>query len=399
MRAALAVIGGGPAGLSTAIFACVLRPELRERLLVIERGRYPRDKICAGAIGARADRLLATVGVRLDVPAEPIEGMTLRLGTGTVCRRPGGLGRVVRRIEYDTALARAAADVGAIVRDGVTVHAVERRSDGVHLQTDAGPVVADAIVGADGVGSVVRRALGLGPGRLRAQAVEVDTEPVESDGPRDEIVFDLRDASYAGYAWDFPTLVAGRPLVSRGVYVLRRRDPLRPDPDPGVVLRERLRGLGLDPTRYAQRRFAERGFEPGARVSAPRVLLVGEAAGIDPVTGEGIAQAVQYGAIAGAYLAERWAERDFGFGDWGDVLRASRVGLDLRLRAALLPLAYGRARPCIEAMLARAPDLLDGPMAWFAGRRVPRGPMLRALFRAAPAALRSVLDATPLRRP
>jgi flavin-dependent dehydrogenase len=46
----LAIVGGGPAGISTA-----LRPRRPPhlRIVVLEKARYPRDKICAGGIGAR----------------------------------------------------------------------------------------------------------------------------------------------------------------------------------------------------------------------------------------------------------------------------------------------------------------------------------------------------------
>ena len=59
-----------------------------------------------GAIGARADAQLAAIGVHVDVPFVVIDGMSLKTGAGGVCERPGRLGRVVRRLEYDDAFAR-----------------------------------------------------------------------------------------------------------------------------------------------------------------------------------------------------------------------------------------------------------------------------------------------------
>ena len=56
--------------------------------------------------------------------------------------------------------------------------------------------------------------------------------------------------------------------------------------------------VGLDLSGYKKKRYAERGFSPHEPASAPRLLLVGEAAGIDPITGEGIAQALLADAFA-----------------------------------------------------------------------------------------------------
>ena len=88
------------------------------------------------------------------------------------------------------------------------------------------------------------------------------------------------------------------------------------------MLAERLRERGLSIDRYRLKRFAERGFELHVPYAAPRALLVGEAAGIDGLTGEGIPQAIEYGAVAGAYLADKIGQGDFSFGDWSSVVRA-----------------------------------------------------------------------------
>src|SRR5262249_6799195 len=157
------------------------------------------------------------------------------------------------------------------------------------------------------------------------------------DPSRDFLHFDLTDASLLGYAWDFPTIVDGRPMVCRGCYELRP-DPALADapdlaeaPDVGARLAERLRGLGLG-AEARIKRSAARGLALHAPVARPRALLVGEAAGIDPALGEGIAQAVFYGAAAGPYLSRCLDRGDLSFGDWRRELSRSRVGLDLGIR-------------------------------------------------------------------
>src|SRR5262245_14395899 len=163
----LAIVGGGPAGISTALFALAEDPALRDRIVVLEKERYPRDKICAGAIGARADRLLASIGVRVDVPSAEVRAMSLTTTQGAryqTTPTDNLIGRVVRRVEFDHALAEQARARGIRVVDGARVASISFEQTGVVLQSDPGLLRVRAIVGADGVGSYVRRAVGFGRG-------------------------------------------------------------------------------------------------------------------------------------------------------------------------------------------------------------------------------------------
>ena len=159
----------------------------------------------------------------------------------------------------------------------------------------------------------------------------MDTEPVPSDVDRDLMLFDVSRRALSGYYWDFPTIVDGRELVCRGVYLLRNS---RAEPSIEIqhMLAAELAARGLDLARYKKKRYAERGFELHAPLSRPRVLLIGEAAGIDPVTGEGIAQAIQYGAVAGSYVARKLRTRDLFFDDWRHEVMGSMIGHDLSVR-------------------------------------------------------------------
>jgi menaquinone-9 beta-reductase len=128
-----------------------------------------------------------------------------------------------------------------------------------------------------------------------------------------------------------------------------------------------LAARGLDITRYRVKQFAERGFEPGAEVSRPRVLLVGEAAGIDIATGEGIGQAIEYGAVAGGYLARALADDHLGFTDWRRTIERHHLGLQLRIRHAAHRVFYGPGRATVERMLPRIPALVRAGVEDFAG--------------------------------
>lgn len=377
------IVGGGPAGLSTAFFLTHAAPYLRDRVLVLERGKYPRDKICAGAVGARADRVLASIGVRVDVPHQPIRGLSVQANGKTLCVRRDGpvIGRVVRRVEFDHALAMQAQERGIRVRDGVKVETIVVEPECVRVSTSEGELRARIVVGADGVGGIVRRAAGFPRGVFMAQAMEVDTGLAASDGIRDILHFDLEDRGLVGYAWDFPTIVRGQEMVCRGLYELRGEGiPERLEGEAGVAekLRRRNETLGVVSSCHSVRRFAERGISFSEALSRPRVLLVGEAAGIDPVLGEGIAQAILYGSVAGPYLAESLARNDLSFRSWKERVRSTRLGLDLAVRSRAARHVYGSARPMMERYVTSSRAIVEAGMLWFAGERIPRRTLMRA---------------------
>jgi flavin-dependent dehydrogenase len=196
--------------------------------------------------------------------------------------------------------------------------------------------------------------MNLSAGRLRAQVLEVDTEPVPSDRPRSTLHFDTSDHALPGYYWDFPTVVSGKPLVCRGVYRLRQSGD---DVDIHARLAARLATMGLDLDAYPNKRFAERGFDPEDVLSRGPIMLVGEAAGVDPVTGEGIAQAIEYGALAGRFVAEALAGAR-NLSEWTRFLQASRLGRDLSVRTRFVRSFFGPLRAPIEELLVSSADAL-----------------------------------------
>lgn len=397
----IAIVGGGPAGVATALFFAAAAPRLLDRLVILEKARYPREKICAGAVGGRADRALDRIGVRVEVPSAHVRGLSVATAHGArATRLASPIGRVVRRAEFDHALAEVARARGVRIVEDARVTAIELDARAARLSTDVGEVRARAVVGADGVGSFVRRALGAPRGHWYAQVVEVDTEAARGDPGRELLHFDIGDASLCGYGWDFPTVVDGRPLVCRGFYELRPEgDALGArgaGADVGARLIERLRHLGLD-ERLRVKRFAERGLSLHEPLSRPRALLVGEAAGIDPVLGEGIAQAILYGAAAGPYLARCVDRGDFEFADWRRELMRSRVGRDLRIRVRMTPFIYGRTRSLAERWVVRSHDLSLAGLHYFAGDHVPRARLAAAALALGREAAGDLLEATSRR--
>ena len=131
------IVGAGPAGSATAWH--LARRGLRVSL--VDRARFPRDKVCSEYLGPEAARLLAELGVlaRVEPAGAPIRGTTV-IGprgaslTGTFARaevrpwRATGLA-VARRI-LDAELAAAAVGAGATLREGRAVEALLHEGGG-----------------------------------------------------------------------------------------------------------------------------------------------------------------------------------------------------------------------------------------------------------------------------
>jgi len=374
MRYEVIIVGAGPSGLATALFLLRARPELRGRILVLERKRFPREKICAGAMGARADRILKEVGIHVDVPSVEVAGARVTVPNGFAQRSPGGIGRVVRRKEFDARFAELTRMEGILILEEAAVGSIHVGREEVVAEAGGQHFRARVLVGADGVGSFVRRWLGLPFGQLRARVVEVDTERIPGDPPPDILHFDVSNRDLPGYSWDFPTPLDGEVRMSRGVYALELGDGGPRNVQ--ALLEARLEKLGLDSSAFRMKKMVERGFQPHHPFSSRRILLVGEAAGVDPITGEGIAEAIQYGALAGPYLAEKLGVGDLAFGDWNTHFLRSPVGTDLFLRRWGAFLCFRIARKPVEALFLRFPRILDYTTGLFAGRfpSSPEGP-------------------------
>ena len=367
------IVGAGPAGTATALHAAAAAPELAGRILVLDKATFPRDKFCAGAVGERAFTALAAIGVTVDVPMVRIHCLSLASGRRAISADEGSIARVVRRSEFDRALVDAVRARGVEVREDAEVASIREDTDGVTVVLhDGSRLRARFVIGADGVGSIVRRcAYAAGGDRLVAQAVEVDTEFVLGDPEPDTLLFDLSRDDVRGYVWDFPTPLDGKVKVCRGVYALRGSGKR----DVAECLREHLRGRGLDPSRYRFKRYAERGWTPSTTIHTARTMLVGEAAGIDIATGEGIAQAIAYGAAAGPFAARMLrAQRDLAA--WSETFHSTDEAHRFRVRYAGYQAFYSEQQRAVANALVAAPSFARAGARDFAGRKT--GALLKA---------------------
>ena len=304
------IVGAGPAG---SVAALVLA-RAGAHVALVDKAEFPRDKACGDLVGPRGVQLLLDLGV--DLGAYPRVGDMVVVGPrGGRVRLPARPGRayppyavVAPRVEFDAMLRNAAIDAGAC---SITARADEPLEtagalDGFVLST-GDRVRADVVVGADGATSRVAEAAALVDTTRVLWGFAVRTY---IDAPLAEPHILLwtpkRAEGFPGYGWAFPSTDRGT-NVGLGVGTLadrgRGRRAVR-DLDAFLV---HLAALGVMP-RPDRTPLLGGWLKMGMGGTTPardRVLLVGDAAGlVNPLQGEGIAQAMNSGrAAAEAILA------------------------------------------------------------------------------------------------
>lgn len=354
------ILGGGPAGLSTALHLHRVAPHLAHRVLLLEKAHYPRPKLCAGGLVVDAEVILAGLG--LDASEVPhVDASAVHLdfagkGLKVSVAKQHTL-RIIRRDEFDAWLAKKTREAGIEIREGVTVQDVRPDAAGVTVITDRGEFRARAVIGADGSNGVTRRCVLPGAPVQTARTLEVLTRPHRPAGtsPKDDELqsslgeagrgpvayFDFFPvpAGIAGYTWDFPTQVRGQPMRCWGIYdtnlLAHRQRPALREP-----LAEEMARHGFDLEQYKLQGHPIRLFNPSNPVSAPRVLLVGDAAGADGIFGEGISIALGYGKVAARELAEAFSTGDFSFSGYRHRLARSALGQALFARWLIAEILY-----------------------------------------------------------
>ena len=341
------ILGGGPAGLSTALHLVRDFPHLAPRILVLEKEHYPRPKLCAGGLVLDAEVILERLG--LDVREVPhVDASTAHFdfaGKGlkvSVPRRHAI--RVVRRDEFDAWLAKNAESRGIETREGVIVKDVRPDTNGVTVVTEQGEFRAMVVVGADGSNGVTRRCVLPNAPVSTARVLEV-LAPVRRIGnpPHEDrgAYFDFFPVpdGIAGYTWDFPTQVKGQALRCWGIYdtnlLANEKRPALKDP-----LAEEMARHGFDLDQCELKGHPIRWFDPAQPLSVPRVLLVGDAAGADSLFGEGISMALGYGALAAREIGESLRRNDFSFNGYKSRVVRSGLGQTLIARWVITQFIY-----------------------------------------------------------
>lgn len=356
--ARIVIVGGGPAGAATARALRRLAPRLADRTLLLERAPAARDKLCGGGLTGACVRKLHSLGLEVRVPAVTIRRAVFAFGDHKMELPIGSESYVVRRVDFDDdLLEQVTADVE--VRRGERVLGLHRTDGGVYVETERELHFADLVIGADGVGSLVRRFLFQERGlpreavtRLLQCDIALPFRPAEADA----MTFDLGvlKEGIRGYFWTFPSLMDGEPMMNTGIMHLPPYGPA----DVKAVLRSYLARYDYAEAENAEPRLRahpELAYDPRRPIGGESLMLVGDAAGIENLTGEGLAQCVDYG-IRAATLARRQIQR--GSRDFGSFRRRilrSPLGREMAIARLLASRVYGPSWPFWCDLLFKRP--------------------------------------------
>ena len=288
----LAIIGGGPAGTAAAITAA----RSGGRVLLLERGRFPRQKVCGEFTSPEGVALLEALGLDDLVRRAPRITRARILAERLVAEATLSPAAVsVSRYEMDHALWHLAIEAGADCRQQVEAHGIKGKGP-FFLETSAGDFTARAVINASGRWSNLRRSrLARAPQEKWVGWKAYFREP----GLAASVDLYFFTGGYCGV----------QPVGDGSVNICAMVRAASADSMQRVLelhpgLRERSRAWQQVSETMATSPlvFVPPDAEEGG------VLFAGDAAGfIDPFVGDGISLALRGGVMAASVLSEVWA--------------------------------------------------------------------------------------------
>jgi geranylgeranyl reductase family protein len=305
------VAGAGPAGAVAArTLAAAGIP-----VTLVDRAVFPRNKPCGGGVSLRALKRFPWLGPALaDVDVHRIARLHLegpdRSSLDVDGRDPCVL--LVRRVEFDHALVRAALAAGAALVEKFEITQAEADDDGVTLQSRDGRTLrAPIVIAADGVHSVIAKRLGVNARWPRA-SIAID---MMEETPADTLRADRPDVLWVAYAYNeldgYAYVFPKTHHVNVGIGCLlshyRGEMPGRPY-DMQQTFVSRLVDEGVLHGQSDRRHFTPYLIPVGGPLPsahAGRVLFAGDAGGfVHAVTAEGIYYAMVSGELAATAIVQ-----------------------------------------------------------------------------------------------
>ena len=307
----IAIVGAGPAG-STCALAL---KDSGLKVALLDKHSFPRDKVCGDAIGGRVNKVLNEISPELlsELNAYPSKNNS----SGWKLFSPNGKtievnfvnpGYVSKRIDFDAWLFEKVSGQKnvSVINSGISnLHAVER---GIEIISEDGTKInTKLVIGCDGAHSIVAKKLAgfKVDHRHYSGAVRAYYQNVEGTSKSEMLEIHLVKGFLPGYFWIFPLhdnlCNVGFGMLSSDIKERRidlkaslkqiiQSSPQLTDRFRNAALVDDITGFGL-PLGGIRR-----------SISGNRFMLCGDAASlIDPLTGEGIGNAM----LSGVYAAKK----------------------------------------------------------------------------------------------
>ena len=179
------------------------------------------------------------------------------------------------------------------------------------------------------------------------------------------------DKGLQGYYWNFPSVVQGQRVMNRGIFDSRIHPGLPKVPLKPLFQQTLLeRGCQLDD--YPLQGFPIHGFDLQETFSLPRILLAGDAAGVDPLLGEGVSFALAYGDAASNSIIEAFHRQDFRFQEYSRQILSHPILQQLRARAKIARWVYTFSHsPRLLPWIWKLTPLFFRGLTWYRPQYVP----------------------------
>ncbi|MFN3385054.1 MAG: NAD(P)/FAD-dependent oxidoreductase [Candidatus Thermochlorobacter sp.] len=366
----VAIVGAGPAGASTAIGL----KHTPLRVAVFDKAKFPRDKICGDALSIKISEAMRQLSPDL---LEKFEHFTEKVCTNAVkivspsndCLeivfKPkkhfsgSTIGYVSRRVDFDNFLVEQFRNAPNITfYENTPIDEVEVHREYVELQARGRIIRTKIAVAADGAHSLLAKRLAnfkLDEQHYSA-AVRAYIKGIADTRPENYVEFYLLRDLRPGYLWIFPLpnglANVGLGMLSAALHkkrinlrqklleILRTHPQLASRFQHAEIVGD-IKGFGLP---LGSKRF---------HISGERFLLTGDAASlIDPLTGEGIGEAMLSGTFAAKHILNCFKAQDFSaaFNKQYDEMVYGRLMPSFRLHSVLQKVA---ATPFLVNLLVR----------------------------------------------
>ena len=384
LNADVVVVGGGPAG-STVSFLLARRGM---DVLLVDRARFPREKVCGESLSPGAIDRLSAIGLwspPQDTDAAAASGAPFAVAgmeihspagdsfVGRYRGAPARCGLIIRRTTFDATLLERAARAGVRVREGfeaVGAEVADERAD-IETRLVGGSatlrISARRLVVCDGRRSFLARQLGflesMRPGAGMRFAVRAHCGGLESLGREAEMHIGHR--GYCGVA----PLGNGSANVCYVSY--SRHLDLRPEElEAGFrrtvasyeTLADRTRSMRVEGRVEAIGPLRLR----GGRVCRGGAIACGDATGfLDPFTGEGMGRAIATGIKAASAISASVGGDRLAFDRYADEVRRLRWGKGTAARIVYSLVEHPRCASAITRLLRRSPRAADALVRFF----------------------------------
>ena len=347
------IIGGGPSGLSTLMHLQQNAPELASRCILIEKEKYPRQKICGGAVGGWAENILNNLNIKLKINLLMIDIVECNFGNKKYTLNERNYFRMVDRKEFDYFLAKEAIKKGLKINQNEKFIDFKRDGKNITVETDKNKYNVKVLVGADGSLSKIRNKINIHNGKL-APAFEIILPIVNQYGNEfhgKKVIFDFTPikSGIDGYIWHFPCLIDKKPYMNHGmVNFIISQNSFKINMKKiflDSLEKRNIENLNMSLLGHPIRCYLEKD-----NLSEKNVLLIGDAAGIESATGGGIHLALSYGELAANSIIHSFKTNNFLFNNYKDDFNNSLTGRYIKKLSILSNQIYSKKKDPLSSI-------------------------------------------------